>query len=99
MDERRQHPRFERKLSVRYVSGTRKQQRGLTADVSADGMFIHAPDPEAVGKVFGVEIDLPAVGSIRLIVQTVYVEGNTQRGGFGVRILNAPDEWCSYWKD
>ena len=98
MEERRRTQRFRQQIPVRYQRDGGDERMGFTDDAGPDGVFVFAMNPEKPGTVLAMEIDLPKHGTIKFTGEAVHSEDEQgDRGGFGVRVTKAPDEWYAYW--
>jgi len=99
----RKVPREKQRLVVRYGRpGEEPDRSGITADVSPLGMFINSCKLENVGQDLWLLVSLP-FGDVLLRGQVVWQRSvsrelrSISRSGFGIRLLQAPEEWYQYF--
>ena len=105
MEDKRRQPRFHRRLGVRYQSESGARRLAFSGDASADGVFLNSAQIEKPGRRIDLDVDLPGVGLVKLGGQVVWARRvppplvTVQRGGFGVRIVDAPDTWRQFFRN
>jgi len=98
--QNRKHPRIRRQIPVRYKSscGEPGERSGFTDNLSAGGLFIYSLKPVPEGTLVKVKVDAPPIGPVELTGEAVFVEGVEDRGGFGIRFVDAPSSWVNRWE-
>lgn len=96
-DERRYTPRYKRQIPVTYQLDGGVERAGFTDNASAEGMFIYALQPAPSGTILRLYLYLPEIGPVTLMGEVAYLEGEDGRCGFGIRIIDGPEEWSRYW--
>lgn len=103
MEDKRRRPRFRRRIGVRYQSESGARRLAFSADASADGVFLNSTQIETPGRKLELDADLPGAGLVKLGGQVVWARRvppplvTVQRGGFGVRIDDAPEVWRQFF--
>jgi hypothetical protein len=104
MEDKRKLPRFRRRLGIRYQAESGARRLAFSGDVCAGGVFLNSSQVERPGRNLALDVDLPGEGLVRLSGEVVWARRvppplvTIQRGGFGVRITEAPEAWRRFFR-
>jgi hypothetical protein len=95
-------PRFRRRISIRYSKDGEKYVAAYASDVGPHGFFVVTRQVEPPGTPLRVLVDFPDGGAGEIQAQVRWTKRvpaslhSVVPGGFGVKIVNAPEEWFRF---
>jgi len=98
--QRRQNRRFTKRLETTFSSGPSKY-RGITSDLSSDGIFIRTQHGLTPGSVIDIEIYLPTHALSRLkgiVRRTVKTPLSMLKNGMGVELIERDHNYIEFLK-
>jgi Tfp pilus assembly protein PilZ len=99
--DNRQLPRLKRRLPLRYSRDSKNWHTSFTQDIGPWGLFVVALKPLQNGVAVRIILDiggedLELSGRVAWRQPGAAALQRVQKGGFGVRIENAPERWYEF---
>ena len=96
--DRRKHPRFVRRLTVKFISD-KIASTGITGDVSESGLFIRTNISFVPDTIVDIELAMPdnTISLLRgVVVRTVKTPFHSVKNGMGVRLCEKSAAYINF---